>query len=253
MERKCSACGARIRDGMKICANCGKIVPPTRTNPSANRAPQIQPINRKSINTPAQARNRQRANTMTFEPERKNSAPKQRQVSNSGQRQQNYYNNQQFTYPRQQVNYQNQQHVNQNNLLNKPEKKECKSLKPTIIKAIKIAVVVLIVYAVVFAIQVFRVRSATYKFDTDMKLSAEDFGDAIDNSFDSGSWRYNPFTLTVTYKGEKKGEEDYELRFSAFTKIKLKSVSVGGNEKTGDIMESAVLGLFMNDPTEHDN
>ncbi|MDE6149454.1 MAG: zinc ribbon domain-containing protein, partial [Ruminococcus sp.] len=49
MERKCSSCGARISDGMKICANCGKVVPPLRTIRPANSNASMQGGSRKNV------------------------------------------------------------------------------------------------------------------------------------------------------------------------------------------------------------
>ncbi|MBQ9375093.1 MAG: hypothetical protein IJU04_01985 [Ruminococcus sp.] len=242
MERKCSACGARISDNMKICANCGKVVPPLRAKRPVNQNPQRQQVNRSTQNRPAQpqrqvssqrpasavksapARSSQRVNTQTFTPERKHTHPPKKQPVPKPRK-----------TPARQVT------------------KSTGITKEKIFKGLKIALIVLIVYVVISVIQVFRVRFATYDFKSDMKMTAENYGQAIDNSFDSGMWYYNPITFTVTYKGEKKHEEDYELKFSAFIKVRLKSVSVGDKEKTGNKMESAIMGLFMNEPTEHDD
>lgn len=196
MERKCSACGARISDGMKLCANCGKIIPPPRTN-----NPQRQPVRRSYSPDIAQ-----QANTREFITERRQPSQPQKPV-----------------------------------VAAKPQK----NTKAMVFKCIKVAVIVFIIYAVVSAIQIFRVRFATYDFKVDMKMSQDNYGQAIDNFFDNGHWVYNPFTLTVTYTGEKKHEGDYELKFSTGVSVTLKSVEVDGKPKEDDKMESAIMGLFI--------
>lgn len=215
MERKCSSCGARISDEMKICANCGKVVPPLRTNRPVNPNAQRRTENRTS-NRVVTPQNVQRT--------RNQPVPERRQVRPAPQRQQVVHRERpQVKAPK----------TNRNNT------------KAKIFKGLKIALIVLIVYVVISAIQIFRVRLSTYHFKVDMKMSQENYGQAVDSFFDSGLWTYNPFTFTVTYKGEKKAEGDYELKFSAVTSVKLKSVSVDGKEKTGDKMESAIMGLFI--------
>lgn len=49
MERKCSSCGARISDGMKICANCGKVVPQPRTVPSSDSSYAVKQRNNQKV------------------------------------------------------------------------------------------------------------------------------------------------------------------------------------------------------------
>ena len=48
MERHCSGCGARISDDMKICGNCGKIIPSQRTRQEVKR-PTQNSVNRPKV------------------------------------------------------------------------------------------------------------------------------------------------------------------------------------------------------------
>lgn len=227
MERKCSSCGARISEEMKICANCGKVVPPLRSarpnNSNASR--QEGTIKAGSGNlSRGQASNGQRLRTSS-EPQRRQAVPTQRYDVHSQIKEKP-------SAPRKRTDI-------------KPLKKTEKDTRKKVMKALKIAVVILIIYIIISVIQIFRVRLSTYDFKVDMKMSRENYGQAIDSFFDSGHWEYNPFTFTVTYKGEKKHEGEYELKFSAVGSVKLKAVIVDGAEKDSDKLESSIMGLFI--------
>lgn len=208
MERHCSGCGARISDDMKICGNCGKIIPSQRTRQEVKRPTQ------NSVNRPKVVR----------EAPQKNSVPKRDSRKSP-------------TY--------NKQSIRQENFESVKKHKNTKS-KHSIKKWIKVAFVVLAVYLVVSLVQIFRVRMTGYEFkQTDMKMSQHNFGQAVDNFFDSGHWVYNPFTFTVKYSGETADGYEYDLKFSAFASVKVKEVQVDGEKKTDSKMESALMGMFI--------
>lgn len=221
MERKCSACGARISEGMKICANCGKVVPPMRTARPANPNAARSNVNRNTA--------RPHGNYRSM-PSHRSSIGNQRPVSRR----------------QPENNYRKPEPNNRQQVKRKGNgRKAANDVKSRVFKALKIALIVLIIYVIISIIQIFRVRFATYDFKVDMKMSQDNYGQAIDNYFDSGHWVYNPFTFTVTYKGEKQREGDYELKFSAISSVKLKSVVVDGKAKDEDKIESAIMGLFI--------
>lgn len=208
MERHCSGCGARISDDMKICGNCGKIIPSQRPRQEVKRPTQ------NSVNRPKVVR--------ATPP--KNNAPK-------------HDNRKETAY--------NKQSIRQENFEKVKKQKNIKN-KHSIKKWIKIALVVLAIYLVVSLVQIFRVRMAEYEFkNTDMKMSQHNFGQAVDNFFESGHWVYNPFTFTVKYSGETADGYEYDLKFSAFTSVKVKEVEVDGEKKTDSKMESALMGMFI--------
>lgn len=226
MERKCSSCGARISDGMKICANCGKVVP------------QLRPVHSSDSSYTVRQRNNQKVKSMP-KPAREQSAnrqaiPQNRQVKSNQNRSvaSKPLKNQQAVMP-------------QKKTYVKSAGKTESNVKSKVLKCTKIAAVILIIYVIISVIQIFRVRLSTYDFKVDMKMSKENYGQAIDSFFDGGLWTYNPFTFTVTYKGEKQREGEYELKFSAVGSVKLKAVIVDGSEKDSDRLESAIMGLFI--------
>ena len=227
MERKCSSCGARISDGMKICANCGKVVPPLRATRPANSNASRQGVSRKNLSngnlSNGQVLNGQRVR-MPSDSQRRQAAPTQRYEAHS--------------------RISGKSAAPRKNADIKPAKNE-RDVKKKVFKGLKIASVILIIYIIISVVQIFRVRLSTYDFKVDMKMSRDNYGQAIDNFFDSGHWEYNPFTFTVTYKGEKQREGEYELKFSAVSSVKLKAVIVDGMEKDSDKLESAIMGLFI--------
>lgn len=220
MERKCSSCGARISDGMKICANCGKVVPSVRTT----RRPS--PYREVRNNDPGRSVQRASRNTPV-----RNQRPYEQAYKSDvgvmlGQEGRN-------------------QRASEQKKVTKPRSKAKAPRRKLIFKSFKTALILLIIYFVISVIQIYRVRFSTYNFNIDMKMSQKNYGQATDNYFDSGYWVYNPFTFKVKYSGEKLHGEDYELTFTAFSSIKLQSVIIDGKERESDKLESAIMGLFI--------
>ncbi|MBR1392569.1 MAG: zinc ribbon domain-containing protein [Ruminococcus sp.] len=126
-----------------------------------------------------------------------------------------------------------------------PVREKASSKGRAIKNLIIIALLLTVIYLTVFWLQVFRIRHTGYEFDTPMALTADTFGEAIDQSFQEGSWSYNPFTFTASYKGQH-GSEEIELTFSALVDVKVKSLIVDGEEKAeGKQTDNYLLGLFI--------
>lgn len=107
------------------------------------------------------------------------------------------------------------------------------------------AVIIAAVYIVIFTVQVFRVRTASYEFESEMKMSCDNFGEAIDNYFDSGSWSADPFTMSCTYKGETKRSEQWEIVFSAGADIRVKSIIIDGERVKASKTETKLMAMFI--------
>ena len=231
MERQCPACGARVSNEMKICGNCGKILPQRRTSSSqANASNVCRRSPQQRVNT-ARAAGAAVNNANTAK-------SREQQAKRSVQR-----SAVQREIPRQEPTAAK----NKARKAQSHKQKDMQSIwqRFNIKKWLKVAVVVIIIYAVVSAAQIFRVRFSTYEFKTtDMKMSRDDYGQAIDGFFDSGHWIYNPFTFTVKYSGKSEGKE-YVLKFSAFASVDLKSVEVDGDKKDGDNIEPIIMGMFI--------
>ena len=112
-------------------------------------------------------------------------------------------------------------------------------------RVLTVAVVLFGMYAAAYIIQVYRVKSATYPFETRMKLTYSTYGQAFDEYFDDGSWSVNPFNITCTYKGKSSHGEDYSIVFSAGGRIKVKSITIDDKEIDKGIFEEKLLGMFI--------
>ena len=197
MERHCSSCGARISDDMKICGNCGKIIPPQRQVNNIHKRPLPQKNNLKQ--NPVKKQN-----------------PNNRNIKKP---------------------------VKQKSVVKPVEQTKN---KVNIKKWLKVLVIILVIYVAISLVQIFRVRVTGYDFkSTDMKMSQKNFGQAVDNFFESGHWVYNPFTLTVKYSGETKDGYEYDLKFSAFATVSVKEIAVDGEKKADSQIESAIMGMFI--------
>lgn len=266
MEKLCPACGARISENMKICANCGKIIPKgqSTTRSNARNSTVSKPAQRKSN---PDTSNRQRTRTNAAGAPRRQSASQGAQKTRQYQKPKRAAASQKPAQPQkapvqrmaapsknQQAQgsqrkssspVQRQRNGAQQKTVNAGKTLASRFNKQAIKKYIKIAVVVLVIYAVISAVQIFRVRFSTYEFKTtQMKMSRDNYGQAIDNFFDSGHWIYNPFTFTVKYSGEAEGK-DFTLKFSSFATVKLKEIEVDGEEKTDKQIEPVVMGMFI--------
>ena len=113
------------------------------------------------------------------------------------------------------------------------------------LKLLKIAAVIAAVYLIIFGVQVFRIRHSAYDFDTDMKLTQNNYGEAVDYYFESGSWSYNILTFTATYSGAHEKEE-YEITFRAALNVEVSSITIDGEEITDkDKIETELMGMFI--------
>ena len=209
MGRICQSCHARIDDGMKICPNCGRIVPAEKNRSDAvgyQPAPKRvyeHPKRRSSTPPPAQAQ------------------PCSAKVSNERKK---------SSYPA---------HPQETG------RKKKRSKLGLLWKLLKAALIVLAVYAVIFAAQVFRIRHSSYDFSLEMKMTHENYGEAIDEYFESGSWSYNPFTFTATYTGENSRNEEYEIKFKAALGVNIKSIAIDGEQVKKDDSETKIMGMFI--------
>lgn len=231
MERHCSACGARISDDMKICGNCGKIIPPH------------QKVRQDVHNVFNQNINIQNDNKLSPQRKAAKSNNKSKAIPKT---------NIQKNIPKKQFEKNNVKESDffemKRNVPNQSKKQKTITIKNNrnIKKYIKIALIVLIIYIAISLVQIFRVKHTGYEFkSTDMKMSQDNFGQAIDVFFENGHWTYNPFTLTVKYSGETTDGKEYNLKFSAVATVKIKEITVDGKEKTDSQMESVLMGMFI--------
>ncbi len=112
-------------------------------------------------------------------------------------------------------------------------------------KLLTAAVIITAAYIVIFTVQVFRVKTASYEFKSEMKMAHDNFGEAIDGYFESGSWSVDPFTMSCTYKGETKRSEQWEIAFSAGADIRVKSIIIDGERVKASKTETKLMAMFI--------
>lgn len=205
MNNFCTACGARLERGVRICPNCGKLIPLPKEERHPQRASNGRQHKRPSGERPQ--KNIRRPQPEERRPRPAKPAEERAPVRQSAERP--------------------------------------KGRKRLVKRLIAAAVIVTVLYFAVFGLQVLRIRHSSYDFDTDMKLSCQNFGEAFDRSVEDGKWSYNPFTFTAEYSGKHDGK-DITVSFSAFVDVKVKSVEVAGEKKDTDKQKNIYLmGLFI--------
>ena len=115
----------------------------------------------------------------------------------------------------------------------------------TVGTVLKIAVILAVLYAGIFVIQVYRVKLTGYPYDTKMTLSSKTYGQAISGYFSSGHWSVNPFTGKCTYSGKTYHHEDMELVFTARAKVSLSDITINGKALSDSMIESKIMGMFI--------
>ena len=114
-----------------------------------------------------------------------------------------------------------------------------------VVNTVKIAILLAIIYAGVFLIEVYRVKMTPYPYTTSMKMSRKNFGQAISAYFPEGHWMVNPFTLKCSYKGKTSHNEDMEIVFGAGINVELSEIIVNGEQLDIRQFESKVMGMFI--------
>lgn len=107
------------------------------------------------------------------------------------------------------------------------------------------AVVIAGIYIIIFTVQVFRVRISGYPYDTTMRLSHSNYGQAISSYFDEGKWSVNPFNAHCTYKGKSRHGDEYEIVFSAGMSVELESISINDRQIDEKLYEQKIMAMFI--------
>lgn len=215
-KRYCTGCGAPLKEGAKLCVSCGKVVTQNKSRPSQTKSRQPQAAHTRSAYD-----------------------NRRRQPNVSGNVNRNLNRN---------VN----RNVNVNAYAPAAEKVKVKKLRKPISKRaaliwrlLTVIVVIAAAYAAVFAVQTFRVKTASYSFSSGMKMTSDNYGEAIDNYFESGHWSVNPFSAECTYKGEDKRSHEWEIVFDAGAHIKVKSIRIDGERVKNKQLEVKLMAMFI--------
>ncbi len=114
-----------------------------------------------------------------------------------------------------------------------------------VINIIKVTVLLAVIYAGIFLIEVYRVKLTSYPYSTTMRLSKSNYGQAISGYFAEGHWSVNPFTVKCSYKGKTRHNEDMELVFSAGVKVEVSEITIDGEPIDRRLFESKIMGMFI--------
>ncbi len=221
-KRYCTGCGAPLKEGAKLCVSCGKVVTQT-----GSRQPQSRSRTPQTAYTRAAYDNRRR------------------QPNIGGNLNRNAGGN---------VNRSLNRNVNRNADAYAPAAEKVKVKKPRkpiskraalIWRLLTVAVVIAAAYAAIFAVQTFRVKTASYSFSNGMKMSSDNYGEAIDNYFESGHWSVGLFSAECTYKGEDKRSHEWEIVFDAGAHIKVKSIRIDGERVKNKQLEVKLMAMFI--------
>lgn len=221
MQKFCSKCGTRLKPGTVVCPGCGKVIQQPRAKQPARPAPPPQ-------RRPAPVRTQPPPAYRENPPQYRAAPPRSTQSSRQMPR-----------MPRQEMPPRKPQ----------PEKRRKASSKNRIVRRviglITAAVVIAAAYIIIFTVQVFRVRISSYPFDTPMKLSASNYGQAISSYFEDGRWSVNPFTGRCTYKGTSRHKEEYEIVFSAGLSVTLEEIIIDDEPVDEKLTEQKIMALFI--------
>lgn len=236
MSRHCTFCGSKLEDGAKICTNCGRIVP---VNPAGQRCQydqnerqeyidrsRMQSIPKRVYEHPKRAEAEERM--------RKQREEKARRKRNAERRNPPPADN---GYERTPTEH------------NGSGKEKYGKKKKIVKRILKIAVILFAIYFAVALIMVFSVKLSTYEFETEMTLTNENYGQAINAYFKDGKWKYNIFKNEVSYQGTSQNGDKYFMTFKredGQTIVDYMTVN-GEKVKTDTIMKTKVMGMFMSE------
>ena len=226
MSRHCTFCGSTLEDGAKICTNCGKMVPIAT---SAQRRGEQEYIDRSRLQGM---------------PKRVYEHPKRAEAEERMRREQ--------TRPRGQAAQARNREPSAADYRRTPTErstsgKENYGKGKKIIKALlKIAVIIAIVYFVLAFVRIASVRRSSYDFDTQMAMTSENYGEAVDAYFKSGKWKYNIFKNQVSYEGTSQKGDDYVMIFGKKKgQTIVREMTIDGKNVGSSEIMTDVMGMFM--------
>ena len=114
-----------------------------------------------------------------------------------------------------------------------------------VVNTVKIAILLTVIYACLFLIEVYRVKLTPYPYSSSMRMSRNNFGQAISTYFSDGHWMVNPFTLKCSYKGKTNHNEEMEIVFNARIKVELAEITIDGEPLESRQFEQKVMGMFI--------
>lgn len=228
-----------MSEGAKICTNCGKVAAPMgQSSENSNR--QFSNFSGSQGMTPG-ASSRTKTTYASHRSARQMKAPEANYGQASARR-------------RPDANYDPVKQAAQQRVpfvTNETSGKEKNRsrLSPIIGAIIKIIIALLIVYVVLSFAMVMLVRNAEYDFKLGKGISLEcsTYGEAFDNYFEDGKWRFDIKSRKVTFEGTSYDKEKYEITFGRKEgQTVVQTMYIDDKRIDGDkIMDVYVMGMFM--------
>lgn len=226
MSRHCTFCGSKLEDGAKICTNCGRIAP---------------------INPPGQRQQDERQeyierSRMQSIPKRVYEHPKRAEAEERMRKQQEAK-----AYKRRV----NPPIIDKGNERTPTEHsgsgKEKYGRKKRIVKGLlKLVVILFVIYLAIALIRVFSVKLSSCDFETEMTLTNENYGQAINAYFKEGKWKYNILKNEVSYQGTAQNGDKYVMTFKREDgQTVVNYMTVNGEKVKTDAIKTKVMGMFM--------
>ena len=117
--------------------------------------------------------------------------------------------------------------------------------RKTVFFMLKLLTALLIVYLLLSLLQIMRVRLSSYEFDTQMKMTCDNFGEALDGYIDGGKWSYNTFSFTAEYSGTHNGE-DFSVAFSVKWNVRVKYIEKDGDPVIDEkLLNAELMAMFI--------
>ena len=263
-KRFCAGCGEPLAPGFRICPKCGKVSEVEKPRPDFRAAPPSaryapgagggrRPAPMQGRNTAPVRRTDSYApgDRLTYEPQRRQNdiyGERQRRADSYPQGGGYGYEQPRRTAPPRQAPARPAAPVKtakkKKNGLSRFLDTSSKVVR-VVVNTVKIAILLTVIYACLFLIEVYRVKLTPYPYSSSMRMSRNNFGQAISTYFSDGHWMVNPFTLKCSYKGKTNHNEEMEIVFNARIKVELAEITIDGEPLESRQFEQKVMGMFI--------
>lgn len=243
MKNVCSHCGAVIENGSKICTNCGRMVSGADIQGKGQER-QFSSFGGAQGNVPG-AGNRARTTYAAQRSAKQMKAPTQNYGENAKRRQIDPGYDPVKQAAKQKVPFVTNE--------TSGKEKNRSTVRPLLAALVKVALAAAVLYIAFAFVMVMLVRTAGYDFKLaeGVALPCDSYGEAFDNYFEDGKWRYSLKGNKVTFTGTDKDGKEYDITFGKKDgKTVVKRMLIDKKLISEDkIMDIYVMGMFMSEKT----
>ena len=245
MKKSCVYCGAMLGENIKICSNCGKVLPSATGGRVTKKPVQQANHNRNQFDgeeknfVPERTRSETRTVHKSYTQYKKTSL---KDLDDDGTKQRRsarvYYDN---VVPNMSIYKGNFEETMSSG------KENASHIKPIIGVFAKILVILVIIYFAFAAIRILTTSHGSCNFETEMTLRASNYSQAFDNYFATGKWRYNLKDNQVTYEGTDYDGDKYKMTFKHDGEYVIVDTMIKNSVSVTDekVRTTELLGMFM--------